>query len=317
MSGGAEYTKPIESEIGSNIEQLRQKLGEASTAADAAQQGQGLNRASNNMRNLSRDLNSLNEQMNQALGQQAQQGQGQQGQQGQGEKGQAGEKGQGQGEGKAGEGKGGEGKAGEGKGGEGKAGEGKGGEGKGGEGKGGEGKGGEGKGGGQPGRGQGTQRLEDGMKGGGEGKDGSGKLTGTPAPQGSRNASGDARPELSQGQIRQWTNQATQLANEAADVKKQLQQAGIPPKDLTPVDEVVKALRALGDAKAYADPTRLQDLYSTAVEKFKALEYEVRKKVDTTNEALFLSGSDEVPPKYKDLIQEYYRALSKKGGKDK
>ena len=69
--------------------------------------------------------------------------------------------------------------------------------------------------------------------------------------------------------------------------------------------------------KAYADPGRLQQLYSTAVDKFKALEYEVRKKVDTTNEALFLSGSDEVPPKYKELIQEYYRALSKKGGKDK
>ena len=43
----------------------------------------------------------------------------------------------------------------------------------------------------------------------------------------------------------------------------------------------------------------------------------MRKKVDTTNEQLFLSGSDEVPPKYKELIQEYHRALSKKGGKDK
>ena len=118
--------------------------------------------------------------------------------------------------------------------------------------------------------------------------------------------------------MRQWTNQANQLANDASDVRRQLQQAGINPRDLTPVDEVIKALRALGDAKSYNDPARLQDLYSSAVEKFKALEFEIRKKVDTTNEALFLSGSDEVPPKYKDLIQEYYRALSKKaGGKDK
>ncbi len=320
MSGGAEYTKPIESEIGSNIEQLRQKLGEASTAADAAQQGQGLNRASNNMRDLTRDLNSLGEQMDQALGQRGQQGQGQQGEQGQGEKGGQqgqGEKGQGQGQGEKGQGEKGQGEKGQG---QGEKGQGQGqGQGEKGQGQGqgekgqGQGQGGE-KGQGQGG-GKGNQRLGEGK---GEGK-GEGQMTGNPAPQGSRNASGDARPELSQGQVRQWTNQANQLANDAQDVKKQLQQAGVNPRDLTPVDDVIKALRALGDAKSYNDPSKLQDLYSSAVEKFKALEYEVRKKVDTTNEALFLSGSDEVPPKYKDLIQEYYRALSKKasGGKDK
>jgi hypothetical protein len=118
--------------------------------------------------------------------------------------------------------------------------------------------------------------------------------------------------------VRQWANQARELANDAAEVRRQLQAAGLPQGALQPVDEVAKALRALGDEKNYGDPEALQRLYGTALDKFKALEFEIRKRVDTTNEQLFLSGSDEAPPKYKNLIQEYYRTLSKKasgGGK--
>jgi hypothetical protein len=98
-------------------------------------------------------------------------------------------------------------------------------------------------------------------------------------------------------------------------VRRQLQQAGIAPKELTPVDDVVKALRELGNEKNLQNPQGLQDLYATALEKFKTLEFEIRKRVDTSNEQLYLSGSEDVPPSFKSLIEEYYRALAKKGGK--
>ena len=138
-------------------------------------------------------------------------------------------------------------------------------------------------------------------------------MTGNPSASAS-SAGGDARPNLRQGDIRQWTNQARQLANDAQDVRRQLQQAGVASKDLQPVDEVVKALRALGDEKNYQNPEGLQQLYGTAVDRFKALEFEIRKRVDTTNEQLYLSGSEDVPTTFRSLIEEYYRALSKKGG---
>lgn len=115
--------------------------------------------------------------------------------------------------------------------------------------------------------------------------------------------------------MRQLANQARQLANDAAAVGQQLRQAGVNPKDLTPVDDVVKALRAMGDEKNLKNPAGLQELYSTAVQKFKALEFEIRKRVDTSNEQLFLSGSEEVPASFRTLIEEYYRTLAKKGGK--
>ena len=45
MAGGSEYSKPIENEIGSNLDTLRQQVGEAAQASDKAQQGQGLGSA--------------------------------------------------------------------------------------------------------------------------------------------------------------------------------------------------------------------------------------------------------------------------------
>ena len=124
-------------------------------------------------------------------------------------------------------------------------------------------------------------------------------------------SSADARP----GGLRQIANQARQLADDAQDVRRQLQQAGIAPKDLAPVDDVVKALRELGNEKNLQNPTGLQELYQTAVQRFKTLEFEIRKRVDTTNQELFLSGSEDVPAAFRTLIEEYYRTLSKKGKK--
>jgi hypothetical protein len=117
------------------------------------------------------------------------------------------------------------------------------------------------------------------------------------------------------GDLRQIANQARQLASDAQDVRRQLQQAGVPPKDLTPVDDVVKALQQLGNEKNLQNPTGLQELYQVALQRFKTLEFEIRKRVDTSNEQLFLSGSEDVPPSFRTLIEEYYRALAKKGGK--
>jgi hypothetical protein len=124
-------------------------------------------------------------------------------------------------------------------------------------------------------------------------------------------AGGDARPN---GDTRQLANQARQLATDAQNVKNQLQKAGVAPKDLQPVDDVVKALQNLGNEKNLQNPAGLQELYQTAVDRFKALEFEIRKRTDTSNANLFLSGSEDVPPSFRSLIEEYYRTLSKKGG---
>ena len=45
----------------------------------------------------------------------------------------------------------------------------------------------------------------------------------------------------------------------------------------------------------------------------KRFEFDLRKKVGGDSQQLFLSGSDEVPPGFRQAIEEYYRSLAKKG----
>ena len=148
-----------------------------------------------------------------------------------------------------------------------------------------------------------------------------GSFTGNPANPG--NQGGDARPGLSRGDARDYRDQARQLANDAQDLRQRLQQSGATGKDLQAVDDIVKALRAMDSDRATNDPAILQGLSATALDKLTKFEWDLRKRVDTSNDQLYLSGSDEVPATYKDLIEQYYRALSKKkaggggGGKDK
>lgn len=147
-----------------------------------------------------------------------------------------------------------------------------------------------------------------------------GTLTGSPASPGS-SSSGDSRPGLSNGAARDFRNQARQLATDAQDLRQRLQQSGATQKDLQSVDDIAKMLKGLDSDKAATDPNGLQQLAASALEKLTKFEWDLRKRVDTTNDALYLSGTDEVPATYKDLIDQYDRALSKKkaggGGSEK
>ncbi len=89
-------------------------------------------------------------------------------------------------------------------------------------------------------------------------------------------------------------------------------------KELTAVDEVVKALRAMDTDKTSSDPLGMQQLLATALDKMKKLEYDLRKRADTANEQLFISGSEDVPKLWESIINDYYRTLGKgkkSGGK--
>ncbi len=141
------------------------------------------------------------------------------------------------------------------------------------------------------------------------GGDPNGPLTGTPSMSG---GSGDARPGLSNGDARDVRNQARQLANDAQALRQRLQQSGATGKDLQSVDEVVKLLRGMDSDKASNDPRGIQELAATALDKLTKFEWDLRKRVDTSNDALYLNGTEDAPSAYKDMIEQYYRALSKK-----
>jgi hypothetical protein len=117
---------------------------------------------------------------------------------------------------------------------------------------------------------------------------------------------------MGNGDLRQIRNQANQLANDVQELRRQMQGGGGgEPDDLRSLDEVLNGLRSLG---ATADPQSLEQLSSQALEKLQRVEYDLRKKVDSANQQLFVQGSDEVAPQFRKPVDDYFRELSKRTG---
>jgi hypothetical protein len=79
------------------------------------------------------------------------------------------------------------------------------------------------------------------------------------------------------------------------------------------LDRVLREMRALDDARIYADGEEVQRLQSAVVEGLKSYEYRLRRQIEgATTEKLFLGGNDDVPTTYRKDVEEYYKRLSTK-----
>ena len=77
-------------------------------------------------------------------------------------------------------------------------------------------------------------------------------------------------------------------------------------------DQVLGDLQKLDLPQTDIDPQNLAELQASALDKMKKLEFAISKKVDGGDQPLSLSGSDEVPSGFRQMIEEYYRSLAKK-----
>jgi len=109
--------------------------------------------------------------------------------------------------------------------------------------------------------------------------------------------------------IRQFRREFREWANDAEALRRQLQTAGVNPRDL---DEVLRQLRGMDNDQVYADPRGLEQLQAAAIDKLKKFEFTLRRNTEAGNESLSLSGSDQVPEGFRQAIEEYYRSLAKK-----
>ena len=74
--------------------------------------------------------------------------------------------------------------------------------------------------------------------------------------------------------------------------------------------EVIQAMRDLADPRIYESAEAIASMQSFVIEELKRFEYRLRREVDGDREDLFLASSDEVPDGFRDLIEEYFRALA-------
>ena len=125
----------------------------------------------------------------------------------------------------------------------------------------------------------------------------------------SSDASGGINPQ----DARNMRNQAGEFVRDAQALRNLLGQAGLT-DDVRAVDDLIRSLRDLERGQAYDNLTNLQELQSAALTRAQQLELNLRQRLDTGNNQLFLSGSEDVPPQFKSQIEDYYRRLAKKAG---
>lgn len=119
---------------------------------------------------------------------------------------------------------------------------------------------------------------------------------------------GPGAPRFTPGDVRQFRREVRERRGDLEELRGDLRSLGV---DAAELEDIVAALRALDDERVYRDLDEIERLQAAAIQRLKEFEYALRRQVEGADEErLFLSGSDEVPPDYRELVEEYYRALS-------
>jgi hypothetical protein len=108
--------------------------------------------------------------------------------------------------------------------------------------------------------------------------------------------------------VRQFRREIAERINEADGIRRELQDQRVDAEELA---ALIARLRALDDRLVSGDPRALASLRTEVIPGLKEFEYGLRRRL-MGDEAprLLLGESDDVPEGYRELVEEYYRALS-------
>ncbi len=158
---------------------------------------------------------------------------------------------------------------------------------------------------------QGQQDGQQGQQGqqGEQGEQGGNQAEGQQGP-GGRIAEGAPGGRLSSGDARQFSRELRQRLQDAETIRRELGEQGI---DVDDLENIIARLRALDDRVAYGDPRALVQLRTEVIQGLKEFEYGLRRALlADQGQRLLLGGSDEVPEGYRELVEEYFKALSER-----
>ncbi len=113
------------------------------------------------------------------------------------------------------------------------------------------------------------------------------------------------------GEIRQLRREFRERAGEAQALAGLMERAGVDPQDLS---RMIEAMRALDRERTYDDPEEVLRLQRAVLEGVKQLEFRLRRDLAEDEEQLLLDQNGDVPEEFRTLVEEYYRALSRRPG---
>jgi hypothetical protein len=100
-----------------------------------------------------------------------------------------------------------------------------------------------------------------------------------------------------------------QRAQDAEAFRRALEESGIASPQAT---ALARRLEGLASDRNFKDPLGLAELTAQIADEVKMLEYVLRREAEGDRPSLQLSGSEELPPGYRALVEEYYRTLARK-----
>ena len=110
--------------------------------------------------------------------------------------------------------------------------------------------------------------------------------------------------------LRQMSSEFEQRLREGQELRDSLRQMGISSEDLDAVLRQMKDWKVRGINN---DPLALDELRAKVIEGLRQFEYRLWRDIEGEGgERLYLAGSDEVPPGYRELVEEYYKNLASK-----
>ncbi len=167
---------------------------------------------------------------------------------------------------------------------------------------------------GQPADGQAGGRA-DGRQQGGQSPAAAGGRAGqdsTPGGPTQGEVSGAGRPGYVTpgGDARQWQRELRERRADAEALRGELERMQLDPAEL---DRVIAEIKRLESSKVLADRTGLDRLEQDVLERLKAFEFALRRRIEGDAAKPLAGAQDQVPPRFRELVEEYYRSLAKSG----
>jgi hypothetical protein len=108
---------------------------------------------------------------------------------------------------------------------------------------------------------------------------------------------------------RQFTREIRERRMAADSLRRELERLDLDAGDLA---GVIAELRALESGRLFNDPRGLERLQSEVLDRLKAFEFALRRRLegDAADRPLVGAG-DQVPPRFRELVEEYYRSLAR------
>jgi hypothetical protein len=158
---------------------------------------------------------------------------------------------------------------------------------------------------------KGSESRQAGSQAGGSDPTGSQEAGGGEAFVGSGSPDGpNYQPgSFSTEEIRQLRREFGERVKDAENLRRELARQNL---DVPDLGEIIRRMEEFEKKQIFLNPLGLEKLEEDVLADLKQFEYWLRRELEGIGEEqLYLAGSDQVPPDYRQLVEEYFRSLSR------